>query len=385
MAAPPYDAIGAGRRHADLVVIILFVAVIAAPALGLLLGLDRATISEAEMRELAAWPQWSWVRRDVAAWPDKFQQYFEDHFAFRSRLIHWQTAVLWHLLRTSSSDTVIAGKHGWLFYADDGGFEDYLQTDPFEPEQLERWRLTLDRAHDWLDKRGVHFLFVIAPDKQMIYPEHMPDSLHRMRDDYRADQLIAYLRAHSTIDVLDLRPAIIAAKPTALLYHLYDTHWNDRGALVGYQEIAKRLHRWFPVIQPLTRADFDSSPSTPSGDKTTMLGLVDRGKVTMPGLVPRRGRSATIVEPQKPDPYGEDGRVATEIAGTTLPRAVMFRDSFASRLIPYLSEHFSHIVYQWQSDFDVDLVQQEHPDVVIQEVVGRHLYTFVPTPELVPR
>jgi hypothetical protein len=41
-------------------------------------------------------------------------------------------------------------------------------------------------------------------------------------------------------------------------------------------------------------------------------------------------------------------------------------------------------LYQWQNDFDPELVRREQPDVVIQEMVGRHLYIFVPTPELVP-
>ena len=63
----------------------------------------------------------------------------------------------------------------------------------------------------------------------------MPRSLHRMHDEYRADQLLAYMRAHSDVDLLDLRDIVTAAKPGALLYHLYNTHWNDRGALAGYQ------------------------------------------------------------------------------------------------------------------------------------------------------
>ena len=49
-----------------------------------------------------------------------------------------------------------------------------------------------------------------------------------------------------------------------------------------------------------------------------------------------------------------------------LPRAVMFRDSFASWLIPFLSEHFSRIVFSWEYSFDRALVEREHPDVVIQ-------------------
>ena len=372
-------------RWVDVAVIVLFLTIIATPGLGLLIGVDRARISEAEMRTLAEFPAWSWQRDTMAAWPDKFESYFKDHFAFRNQLIHLQATVLWHGFHTSSSDTVIAGKGDWLFYADDGGMQDYVQADTFTTDELQKWQRTLERIRDWLASRGTRFLFVVAPDKQMIYPELMPASLHRIHDDYRADQLVAYMRAHSTVEILDLRPALIEAKPHELLYHHYDTHWNDRGALIGYQQIAARLHQWFPAIQPMQRDDFVTSATAPSGDKTTMLGLVDHGKEAMPGLVPRHGWSATVVFPEHPDPYSEDGTVITEVRnGGTGLRAVMFRDSFSSRLIPYISEHFGRILYQWQNDFDPDLVQRERPDVVIQEMVGRHMYIFVPTPELVP-
>ena len=78
-------------------------------------------------------------------------------------------------------------------------------------------------------------------------------------------------------------------------------------------------------------------------------------------------------------------RLVTEIPGSRLPRALIFRDSFASRLVPFLSEHFSRAVYLWQNDFDANAVLSENPDVVIQEIVGRHLYNFIPSPELVPQ
>jgi alginate O-acetyltransferase complex protein AlgJ len=372
------------QRHFGIALVVLFLTAICLPGVGLAVGADRATISEAEMRELATFPAWSWQPRAIAHWPAAFQTYFDDHFAFRTRLLHWQSTFLWHVLRTSSSETVIGGTDDWLFYADDGGIQDYLQTEPFTTDELEVWRVTLERTRNWLKTRGIPYLVTIAPDKQMIYPEHMPDSLHRMRSDYRADQLIAYLHAHSDVGILDLRPAVNAAKPTGLLYHRYDTHWNDRGGLVGYQPIAARLHEWFPAIRPLTRTDFDESALVPSGDKTTMLGLIDSGKVAMPGLVRRGGWTARVVEPVHPDPYGEEGRLVTEIAGSTLPRAVVFRDSFAGRLMPYLSEHFSHAVYLWQNDFDPDVVVRERADVVIQEFVARHLVTYMPYPDSIP-
>jgi hypothetical protein len=356
-----------------------------APGLGLALGFDRTTISESEMRELATWPAWSWPPKDLAAWPGAFQQYFEDHFMLRNRLIDWRSRALWHGLRTSSSDTVIAGKGGWLFYAADGGLDDWIQVEPFTPDALEVWRQTLVRRRAFLAHRGIPFLFVIAPDKQMIYPEYMPDSLRRMRESFRADQLIDYMRLTTPdFEILDLRPAVIAAKPTELLYHRYDTHWNDRGGLAGYQPIAKRLRRWFPAIEPLTRADFDTSAAVPSGDKTTMLGLTDRGKLAMPGLVLRRHDGYRIVEPERPDPYGEEGLLVTEHRDRSLPKAVIYRDSFAGRLIPYLSEHFSRASYLWQNEFDFEEIEREKPDVVIQEFVARHFVNYVPYPGIIP-
>ena len=102
-------------------------------------------------------------------------------------------------------------------------------------------------------------------------------------------------------------------------------------------------------------------------------------------LRPRRARRARVVEPSGAAPTDEEGRLVTEVDDASLPRAVIFRDSFVSRLVPFLSEHFSRAVYLWQNDFDAGVVTQEHPDVVIQEIVGRHLYNFIPSPELVPK
>jgi hypothetical protein len=259
-------------RRADILLVAVFLAIIAIPGLGLVLGVDRSQVSEAEMRRLADFPQWSWQREAMAAWPDRFQHYFNDRFAFRNALIRLQAGVLWHGLHTSSTDTVIAGKGDWLFYADDGGIQDYVQAEPFSQKQLRQWQLTLERMRDWLASRGTRFLFVLAPDKQMIYPERMPASLRRLHDSYRADQFLAYMRAHSTVEIVDLRPAILEAKPHELLYHRYDTHWNDRGALIGYQQIAARLQQLVPAIEPLQRADFVTSPDAPSGTRRRCWG-----------------------------------------------------------------------------------------------------------------
>ena len=42
----------------------------------------------------------------------------------------------------------------------------------------------LDRLHDWLATKGIRFVFVVAPDKSEIYPEHLPEGVPAFRAYY---------------------------------------------------------------------------------------------------------------------------------------------------------------------------------------------------------
>jgi hypothetical protein len=48
----------------------------------------------------------------------------------------------------------------------------------------------------------------------------------------------------------------------------------------------------------------------------------------------------------------------------------MFRDSFSTAMLPYLAEHFRSAVFLWRS-FDATVVEQEKPDIVIEEIAER--------------
>ncbi|HVB37044.1 MAG TPA: hypothetical protein VND92_00840, partial [Vicinamibacterales bacterium] len=162
-------------------------------------------------------------------------------------------------------------------------------------------------------------------------------------------------------------------------YHRTDSHWNDAGAFVAYTQIADRLLRWFPAVIPWRRSAFrEDVHVTPGLDLANMLGLSDVITERRRDLVPLRPRQARVVEPAHPDPDFEEGRLVTVVSNPDLPRAVVFRDSFMSALIPFLSEHFQRAVYLWQNDFDPDVVRRERPTVVIQELVGRRLTTYLP-------
>jgi hypothetical protein len=101
------------------IIVVIFLAVLSLPLMGMVLNLDRDAPS-GENRTLAAWPQLRWDAASLRALPEQLTRYFEDHFAFRARLVRWQAIVRLDVLGVSPSASVIKGRDGWLFYADDG-------------------------------------------------------------------------------------------------------------------------------------------------------------------------------------------------------------------------------------------------------------------------
>jgi hypothetical protein len=365
--------------------VICFLLVIALPLAANLAGQDGADAA-AENRELAPFPHLDASWPSIATLGSRFGLWFDDHFGFRSRLVRWYGESRLFGLGVSPSTAVVKGGDGWFFYADDEAMTDYAEERPMSPSEIANWRAAAVNARDWLRARGVAYVFVIAPDKHVIYPEEMPRSIQQVGRASRIDQLIAVLD-DAGVATVDPRPALAAAKTRERLYQQTDTHWNERGAFVAYQQIIDAVRRQVPAVPaPWTRGEFASTSEEHDGmDLAGMMGLTRVLREADLTLTPKHPRLATVVEPPGAAPTAAEGRLVTEIPGSTLPRAVVFRDSFFSALVPFTSEHFSRAVYLWQNDFDADVVLKEHPAVVIQEIVGRHLYNFIPSPELVPR
>ena len=90
---------------------------------------------------------------------------------------------------------------------------------------------------DWLRAQGIAYVFVIAPDKHVIYREYMPETIRRSAIS-RIDKLVS--RSAST-PLFVCGSAAAARAGRERLYHRADTHWNDRGALVAARTASSML------------------------------------------------------------------------------------------------------------------------------------------------
>src|SRR5882724_4296926 len=118
----------------------------------------------------------------------------------------------------------------------------------------------------------------------------MPATVTRVGNLSRADQLFTALQ--DTGLAVDVRAAEFDAKGRERVYQQTDTHWNDRGALVAYQEIIGAVRARVPSTPPAwTRGDFTAVDRTVEGlDLAGMMGLTRVMREVDLTLVPKRAR-----------------------------------------------------------------------------------------------
>lgn len=322
-----------------------------------------AAISPTEQRTLAAFPSLEPTLASAMSLPERFEKYFDDRLGLRLLLIRAGALLRIGLLGVSPSPSLVIGKEGWLFYGDPRDRQLARGVALQNDAGLRAWQAAFEARRDWLSERGIAYLVVLVPNKHILYPEYLPDSLPRIGETNKFAQLADHLARHSDVAVIDLTGPLLDARRKGRVFHKTDTHWNDRGAYRAYLEILDAVAKALPDAT-LTPIEVTPRERTTAGlGLARIVGLAGIYTEEQQDLVPVRRRSRTVRETDKV--------IVRARPDAALPRAVMFRDSFANALIPYLSESFSRIAYVWTRDVKMQIVERERPDIVIHEISAR--------------
>jgi hypothetical protein len=245
--------------------------------------------------------------------------------------------------------------------------------------ELERIRDLLDRRRAWAESIGARYLFVVTPDKSTVYPELLPASINRLEGISETDQIVNHLNAHTKIDIVDLRRTLIDAKKHGPLYISRDTHWNDHGAYFGYRAVAERLESYFPQIKAIPLHDMKRIEIQFPGDLTKMLDLEEQLKEKRIVLRPLNPVSEFVPFPLKcpPVPTWHAPPLATRGSDSSLPKALVYHDSFMYVMAPFLAEHFAQAIYIRDQHVNLETLKDYHPDIVIDECLERMLRYFI--------
>lgn len=344
--------------HFKWVLVIIFITTLWIPIIDMTTNI-LPKIENTENRELTKKPKFQF--ESISEFSKQYVLYFNDNFGLRNYFIKLNNLIKIYLLKISPVDNVIIGKNDWLFYRE--GIDSYQGIDLYSKEELNTFKNNVEKEAKWLKKKNIFFLLVIAPDKQTIYPEHLPSSIKKIYPQTKFDQIMDLFKNNPDIKILDLRKVLIANKENYSLYYKTDTHWNNYAIGLAYEEISKILHSNFPDITPLQMSDLEFTEQESKGrDLALMLTIQNKLKDT------------DILMSLKPS-----------FSSKKLPSLVLFHDSFAydtfvppipGKLYQLLMPHFDKITTQ-NDQFDYDLVEKENPTVVIHEVLERYTWRLL--------
>ena len=325
----------------------------------------------AEKRELTPWPQLTTDEGVNTAFLSEAGAAFEDRFALRSQLVDLDATIKERVFGTSSTDNVLVGKQGWIYYA--GSLQNFQRVNQMSDQSLRNAAINLSLMQEYVEGMGKTFTFTVCPNKNELYPQYMPYYLPAGEGPSSLERL-ELLLDELGVHYVNLREELSAHDE--VLYYERDSHWNNAGALVGYNALldaAGRTHETYADVEPTMDDEH-------LGDIEAMLhpsnGRIEKGPLWHDSERFHYANEATSVE----DAFIQ---TASDREGAT-GNLLMYRDSFGNALLPYLATEYRAGVFTKRIPYDMGTAAVGWADDVIVERTERHLAFYASDPPYMP-
>lgn len=345
-----------------IIFIVLFFGILSIPLLGLFWYEEPETT---ENKELTNIPSITEDNKLNINFLKELNDYFSDHFAYRQELVTANAVISSGLFQESSEDLAIVGTDGWLYLK--VSLEDYQRTKHMSERGLNNVATTLYLMQEYVESMGKQFVFTCAPNKNTLYPEHMPYYYTKSEEPHDIDRLVPYLQ-DKNITYVDLKTMF--EEESRVLYHKGDSHWNNLGAAMVQDELLTYIgkeHTDFEQLEPKIRDDFQ-------GDIDKILYPMNRH------LEEEYDYSEYMSYEFVDETNVEAPKLATHCEGKT-GRLLCFRDSYLNSLLQFLADEFEDAYFVKSLPYHLDQMYYDNYDVCMLEIVERNLSyikTFAP-------
>ena len=337
-----------------------------------LLGMTfRPTLETTENRTLASFPKLTKEAGGInLKFFSEFETYFSEHFAFRNELVATDGKIQGKIFRTSANDSVIYGNDGWLYYS--STIPDYSGSNVMNEREIENLKRNLSVVNKWLKDRGIKMLLTVPPNKNTLYGEHMPYYSSTILNNEHTLFKLNELCEEEGILYADLYNTL--KNESEVLYLKRDSHWNNKGALIAYNEILNVLKQPHNDYGDITA----NRAKNENGDLNKMLySYFGEKEVNYNYDIQQSYEYVTDTKSV------EDGWIETKSSEgeNTL---VMFRDSFGNTLIPLIANQFEHAYFTKESTYRLEsIISEQNPNMVILEKVERNIRDFIEEPPII--
>lgn len=353
--------------------IILFFMILFTPMFVSLLNIDVHSAAE-EKRTLASKPVFN-ITKD---YPKQFEEYYNDNFGLRTFLVNLNSRVKLDLFRVSPKPSAaLLGKEGFMFYnlKSDDIYKSYTNTNLMGYDALKDAFQKQKAISDTLASKNIQYVLGFFPNKHTVYPEMMPFAMKKQIRGGKsfADQVVSYFNAEN-FNLIDVREELFSAKKENQLYYKLDTHWNSYGSYVGYQAFCNQTFQLLGLTS-YGIEDFNIKYSQESsGDLTDFIG-VDKVNYYFDKVpVFELKDQAKMFEVLDANTEYPPRTIITLNKNCNNNETVLvFRDSFSTALIQFLSLHYNKVIYIWSPTIDMEMIERVKPEIVMLLCVERNL------------
>lgn len=357
---------------------------------------QQEDISSHEKRRLHDLPTLPTNIKTLHAYPKEFEQYFNDHYGFRSDLIAFNQSFKRKWFNKSSVRSVVRGKSGWLFLDQNKSLTDHLGLTTRNEKVLQTWTQVLRSRQAWLKQRGALYFFVPVPNKMTIYQDEMPMRIRQYASKTGLDKLLEHLPETPFSAYINLESVFTdyrTANPEQQLYYKTDSHWTKLGAFIAYQQTMERLRQYQPGLEPpLNYSDLTVSPETKYGDIINMSAVGNHKREKTTDL---KAKNKCAGEFKRLKPFASTQSYQSKQGKKRLPlvngckskkyTAIIMHDSFGSYTAEFFSESFKRVVFMRDFDFAGmdEFIRSEKADFFIDMRVERLIdKSLIPEPNL---
>lgn len=289
-----------------------------------------------------------------------FDNYLNDNFVLKEHYVTALNSASVALFGEAVSDKAICGRNNMLFYKDT--LDDYQRLNQLSDKELEGIALYMRELETQLSEKGCRMVFLIAPNKATVYPEYMPSRYKQAPAKSNLDRLYEYLDKYGVTSV-DAKAVLTEHKSDTLLYYYHDSHWNNMGAELIYNEIAD--------LTELPAFDNAGAAGNTIRDFTGDLhNFVWPAKSYFEERMLYEFTSEYSAD--RPIDFERNSCAATSSDVNDL-KLVVYHDSFGRSLQPFFSHSAGRVVMSSEFPYNMSYIDEVEPDIVIIEIVERNI------------
>jgi len=362
------------------VFIAVFMALLTFPLIFVDLSSDRVSVRENRM--LAPQPELIDLKKHQGTFIREFDAWFRDSTGFREQLV-----ALYNIIDKNWFNTVwykegillfLVGEQGHHYSVHPGQIQKFQGRKILADSQLTNMAAKLEEVKTYLDKKGIPLIVMFCTDKETIYPEFYPKSIERGPEPIQLDIITRYLQEHTSVDVFNIRQALLTEKDNYLLYPLVDNitsaprdvaHYNEAGAFFAYRELMRHINKYFPEIIPFELGDVD----------------IQYDRARKPAVSLKTETTYKKFDQSFFDDIAYDHNLqifyeAYENTEKEMPVILFFRDSYAYEwyIGKYFAQHFGKTImlHMSSSSYIEECIDRYKPDIVVFETSERGLSGF---------